>query len=174
VLVGLAVDSQLGQNNLSFVRITSNEMDGGELFAGRAAQTFPIDGDRRPTVSVGLRLEPSADRRFKSLDINRPKDDRERTLGQGFGCLKPRALTMSAGRFRPKSTTPYSPRIPAIIARTKRLKTAGSGCCFPSARQGSGISWSNSIRLGVASMPDISLGCRTTPHLLTTATLNRQ
>jgi hypothetical protein len=85
VLVRLAVDSQLRQDDLSLVRIAGNEMDGGQLFAGRAAQAFPIDCDRSPIVTVSLRLEPSADRRFKSLDVDRPQNHRERTLGQGLG-----------------------------------------------------------------------------------------
>ena len=113
MLVGLAVDSQLRQDNLSFVRIASNEMDGGELFAGRAAQTFPVDSDRRPTVSVGLCLEPSADCRFKSLDINRPKDDRERTLGQGLGVFEAQSLDDVRRQISPKVNNTLQPSNPS-------------------------------------------------------------
>ncbi len=85
VLIGLAVDSPLGQGDLGFMRLASYQVDRGQLFAGRATQAFAVDGDRAPTMPVGQSLKPSADNRLEGVDVDGTEDLRERALGKRLG-----------------------------------------------------------------------------------------
>ena len=68
VLIGLGVDSQFREHDLSLVRIGGHEMHARDALAGRAAQRLSVNGDRTPTLGVGLPGQPSTQRRLESRE----------------------------------------------------------------------------------------------------------
>jgi hypothetical protein len=71
------------------------------LFAGGTTKALAVDGDGRPAVVIGLVPQPSADRRLEGVDVDRPKDLRERALGGDY--LKRRAFRRGPWTIRARA-----------------------------------------------------------------------
>jgi hypothetical protein len=125
--VGLAVDLPRGQDDLRLVRVGGNQVDGGPCFPVAPRWRLPSLALAVPRCRSAWWRNPglTADAKV-SLSIARRISDR--VLGTRIlGRVKPKAVTRSLGRFRPRSTIPCRPRLPAIRAKIIRESTAERG-----------------------------------------------
>ena len=72
-LLALAIRLQLAQDRPRAMRIGGHQMHSRDRFPVDPAQRFPIDRERIGPRHAG-RAQPLAQRRFKSLDVERLKD----------------------------------------------------------------------------------------------------